>query len=113
MRAHAGAAAAMFEALHAAGVNIQMITTSEIRVTCVVDRTQVARAVNALHEAFDLAKGGIPVRSPQAKKAAKASRAEKPTKRLKKAAKKSPKRRHATAAKKKRASGPRPKSRKG
>jgi aspartate kinase len=55
MRAHAGVAAKMFEALHQADVNIQMITTSEIKVTCVIDREQTEAAVLALHEAFELA----------------------------------------------------------
>jgi len=54
MRAHAGVAAKMFETLHQAGINIQMITTSEIKVTVVVQRDKTTTAVNALHEAFDL-----------------------------------------------------------
>ncbi len=58
MRAHAGVAAAMFEALSAAGVNIQMITTSEIKVTCVIDRAATEQAVRALHAAFALDQGG-------------------------------------------------------
>ncbi len=59
MRAHAGVAAAMFEALRDSSVNIQMITTSEIKVTCVIDRDDTERAVQALHAAFKLAEGGI------------------------------------------------------
>ena len=55
MRAHAGVAAKMFEAFHQADVNIQMITTSEIKVTCVIEREQTETAVQALHEAFELA----------------------------------------------------------
>ena len=55
MRAHPGVAAAMFESLKAANVNIQMITTSEIKVTCVIDRKQVEAAVRALHDSFELA----------------------------------------------------------
>lgn len=58
MRAHAGVAASMFEALRRANVNIQMITTSEIKVTCVIDRAATERAVQSLHDAFDLAHGG-------------------------------------------------------
>jgi len=54
MVAHPGVAATMFKALAAAGINIQMITTSEIKVTCVIDREQTERAVNALHAAFTL-----------------------------------------------------------
>jgi len=56
MRSHPGVAAAMFESLRAAQVNIQMITTSEIKVTCVIAKDQVETAVNALHDTFDLAK---------------------------------------------------------
>ena len=55
MRAHPGVAAAMFESLKAANVNIQMITTSEIKVTCVIEREQVETAVRALHDSFELA----------------------------------------------------------
>lgn len=54
MRAHPGVAAVMFEALARAGINIEIITTSEIKVTCVVRRNQVDRAVNVLHQAFEL-----------------------------------------------------------
>ena len=43
-----------FEALSDAGVNIEMISTSEIRVSVVVSETQVQDAVNAAHAAFDL-----------------------------------------------------------
>lgn len=55
MRAHPGVAAAMFDSLKNAGVNIQMITTSEIKVTCVIKRESVERAVRALHDSFELA----------------------------------------------------------
>ena len=47
-----GYAARMFTALHRAGINIQMITTSEIRITCIVDRANVTKAVQVLYEAF-------------------------------------------------------------
>ena len=49
-----GYAARMFGALADAGVNIEMITTSEIRITCIVKREQVADAAKALHEHFGL-----------------------------------------------------------
>lgn len=49
-----GYAARMFKTLHDAGINIQLITTSEIRITCIVDEDKVTDAVRALHEAFDL-----------------------------------------------------------
>ena len=47
-----GYAARMFTALHRAGINIQMITTSEIRITCIVDRANVTKAVQVLYDAF-------------------------------------------------------------
>ncbi|MGE5620628.1 MAG: aspartate kinase [Sphingomonadaceae bacterium] len=49
-----GIAATMFRALYEAGINIQMITTSEIRITCIVDRERVPEAVEKLHAAFEL-----------------------------------------------------------
>jgi aspartate kinase len=49
-----GYAARMFRALSDAGINIELITTSEIRITCIVNRSRVADAVRALHKAFDL-----------------------------------------------------------
>ncbi|MBX6772142.1 MAG: ACT domain-containing protein, partial [Chloroflexi bacterium] len=49
-----GYAARMFRALADAGINIEMITTSEIRITCLIAASQVARAVQALHDAFQL-----------------------------------------------------------
>jgi len=58
MKTHPGVAATMFEVLAAAGVNIEMISTSSIRISCVVRSGDVDRAVQALHDAFDLASGG-------------------------------------------------------
>ena len=52
-----GVAAVMFSALAEAGVNIEMITTSQIRITCVVDEEQVNDAVRTLHDAFELGEG--------------------------------------------------------
>ena len=54
MRSHPGVTAKFFSALAAAGVNIQMISTSEIRISVVVDELQVDDAVRAAHAAFDL-----------------------------------------------------------
>jgi aspartate kinase len=54
MRSHPGVSATMFETLAAAGINIEMISTSTIRVTCVVRADAVERAVQALHRAFEL-----------------------------------------------------------
>jgi aspartate kinase len=54
MRSHSGVAARMFTVLSKEGVNIQMISTSEIAVSCVVDDKYAELAVRALHEAFEL-----------------------------------------------------------
>jgi len=54
MRSHAGVAQKMFRVLADERVNIQMITTSEIKVTVVVDEKYVELAVRALHSAFGL-----------------------------------------------------------
>jgi len=51
-----GFAARMFRALSDAGVNIEMISTSEIRITCIVREDRVADAVRVLHKAFELEK---------------------------------------------------------
>lgn len=56
MRSHAGVAAKMFETLSNEGINIQMITTSEIKITVVIDKRYIELAVRALHSAFELAK---------------------------------------------------------
>jgi aspartate kinase len=54
MRSHPGVSAKFFGALASAGVNIQMITTSEIRISVVVSQSDVDVAVNSTHRAFDL-----------------------------------------------------------
>lgn len=54
MRSHAGIATRMFEALANEGINIQMISTSEIKVSVVVDEKYLELAVRALHGAFEL-----------------------------------------------------------
>jgi len=51
-----GYAATMFSTLSAAGINIQLITTSEIRITVIIDENKVKEAVKALHKAFELEK---------------------------------------------------------
>ncbi len=55
MKTNPGVAATMFETLSAAGVNIEMISTSSIRISCVVRAGEIEKAVQALHEAFKLA----------------------------------------------------------
>lgn len=54
MRSHAGVATKMFETLSNEGINIQMITTSEIKITVVIDKKYIELAVRALHSAFEL-----------------------------------------------------------
>jgi aspartate kinase len=54
MRTHPGVAADMFEALAAAGINIEIISTSSIRISCVVRGEDVERAVHAVHDRFRL-----------------------------------------------------------
>ncbi|HMC41593.1 MAG TPA: ACT domain-containing protein, partial [Acidimicrobiales bacterium] len=54
MKTHPGIAATMFETLAKENVNIEMISTSSIRISCVVRTAEIERAVQALHEAFSL-----------------------------------------------------------
>jgi len=54
MRSHPGVSATMFEVLAAAAINIEMISTSSIRLSCVVRAERVEEAVRLLHDAFDL-----------------------------------------------------------
>lgn len=55
MTSNPGVAATMFEALYDAGINIQMISTSEIRVSVLIDRKDAENAVRAIHNKFNLA----------------------------------------------------------
>jgi aspartate kinase, monofunctional class len=55
MTSNAGAAAKMFEALYNTGINIKMISTSEIRITVLIDEADVNKAMRSVHDAFDLA----------------------------------------------------------
>src|SRR6202023_1013796 len=54
MRSHPGVAAKVFGVLAHEGVNIDMISTSPIKISCVIDRDRVPDAVQALHSAFGL-----------------------------------------------------------
>jgi aspartate kinase len=54
MRSNPGVAADMFEALADAGINIEIISTSSIRISCVVRADDLDRAVQVLHERFQL-----------------------------------------------------------
>ena len=54
MRSHSGVAAKMFDALSKAGINILMISTSEIKTAVIVDEAKIAEGANVVHEAFGL-----------------------------------------------------------
>lgn len=57
MQSHFGVAAQMFETLSKEGINIKMISTSEIKISCIIDVKHMETAVKVLHDSFDLAKG--------------------------------------------------------
>jgi aspartate kinase len=59
MRSHPGVAAKVFQTLAGEGINIEMISTSPIKISCVIRSDAVPKAVKALHSAFDLGAGGI------------------------------------------------------
>lgn len=78
MKSHSGVAYKMFDALAAAGVNIDMISTSEIKISVVIRAKDADKAVRTLHEAFKLhmvPKGSKPAKKPGKKPAAKKSAA--------------------------------------
>jgi aspartate kinase len=54
MRTHTGVARRMFQALADAGINIQNITTSEIKISCIIDKGDAAKALQIVHDAFEL-----------------------------------------------------------
>jgi aspartate kinase len=56
MRVHTGVAQRMFKALADAKINIQNITTSEIKISCIIDKEDGARALQLVHDAFELSK---------------------------------------------------------
>jgi len=64
MKTHPGVAAQMFSALAAANVNIDMISTSSIRISCVISGDQTEEAVRALHDSFALSEEQLAVESP-------------------------------------------------
>ncbi|MBZ0104475.1 MAG: aspartate kinase [Sulfuricella denitrificans] len=61
MRSHVGIASAMFRTLAEEGINIQMISTSEIKISVVIDEKYLELAVRVLHKAFNLEQSGAPV----------------------------------------------------
>ncbi len=65
MRSHPGVAAKVFRVLNDEGVNIEMISTSPIKISCVISRDRVEQAVQALHSAFELSgPGSVGVEEP-------------------------------------------------
>jgi len=56
MRTHTGVAQRMFKALADASINIQNITTSEIKISCIIDKEQANKALQVVHDAFELEK---------------------------------------------------------
>ena len=59
MRSHAGVAAKMFSALAGEGINIMMISTSEIKISCVISAKYTELAVRVLHDAFELGEDAV------------------------------------------------------
>jgi aspartate kinase len=70
MRSHPGVAAKVFETLGNGGINIEMISTSPIKISCVIRGEHVPDAVRALHSAFELGTGGIKRERPFGEEAA-------------------------------------------
>jgi aspartate kinase len=64
MKSHPGVAARVFTTLGEQGINIEMISTSPIKISCVVTADSVDRAVRALHEAFELGADQIEAEHP-------------------------------------------------
>jgi len=64
MRTHPGVAAKVFRVLADEGINIEMISTSPVRISCVIGREHVDRAVRALHSAFDLGTDAVSAEQP-------------------------------------------------
>jgi aspartate kinase len=59
MKSHPGVAADMFHVLATEKVNIEMISTSSIRISCVIRRDDAERAVRAVHDHFELGEGSV------------------------------------------------------
>jgi aspartate kinase len=54
MRSHSGVAAKLFEAMHKGGINIQMISTSEIKTAVIIEEPKIQEAARLAHDAFGL-----------------------------------------------------------
>lgn len=65
MMSNPGVAARMFQALAEEGINIQVISTSEIKVSCLIDEQHAKTAVQAIHRAFELSQDRASIRAPQ------------------------------------------------
>jgi aspartate kinase len=59
MRSHPGVAARMFRTLADEQINLRLISTSPIKISCLIARTDIERAVRALHDAFSLGAAGL------------------------------------------------------
>jgi aspartate kinase len=59
MRSHPGVAARMFKTLADRGINLEMISTSPIKIACIIAKDRVEEAVQALHDAFGLESGAV------------------------------------------------------
>jgi len=70
MRSHPGVAAQVFRTLGRGGINIEMISTSPIKISCVIRREQVPEAVRSLHASFDLGDTDVEPEEPFGKEAA-------------------------------------------
>jgi aspartate kinase len=64
MKSHPGVAAKVFRVLGERGINIEMISTSPIKISCVIEGAKVKAAVQALHEAFELGAGEVKAEDP-------------------------------------------------
>jgi len=64
MRSHPGVAAKVFEVLGGEGINIEMISTSPIKISCVISSDRVPDAVRALHQAFELGEDAVKTEDP-------------------------------------------------
>ncbi len=64
MRSHPGVAARVFEVLGGEGINIEMISTSPIKISCVISADRVPDAVRALHQAFELGEDAVKAEDP-------------------------------------------------
>ncbi len=64
MRSHPGVAAKVFEVLGGEGINIEMISTSPIKISCVISADRVPDAVRALHQAFELGEDAVKAEDP-------------------------------------------------